>query len=184
MPKLRNDDPRRRGVLTSPVRIELFECLARRGPASVAELARAMGRSADSLYYHVHLLVDAGVVVVKERRRTGRRDESVFAAAVERLEMVCDPKSEASVRIEERGLRALLRLVERTYTRALRGGKVHTGGKNRDLFALRIRTTLDAEARGELNRRVEELWDFLREHADEGRGRPTTLTLIAAPIPD
>ena len=187
MKRLRISDPRQRKALTSPVRIELIETLIRLGAASVAELAERMGRAPDSLYYHVRLLERVGVLRVVERRRSGANREAVYACVAERVELDCDPESEASVHAEEQSLGALLRLTERTYSRALRGGRVRAKGAARDLQAHRVRATLDAAGRRELNRRLDELLDFLRaanRRADEGggKGRATSVVFVVSPI--
>lgn len=53
--------------LASPARLEVVEGLQLAGPSSVAELARRLGRAADSLYYHLRELEKAGVVEVAGR---------------------------------------------------------------------------------------------------------------------
>ena len=50
-------------VLISPVRAEIAEALRLLGPCSMAELAAAIDRPADSLYQHLELLQKAGFVV-------------------------------------------------------------------------------------------------------------------------
>jgi predicted transcriptional regulator len=49
-------------VLASPVRQELLDVLARMGTVSLAEVAAALGRAPDGLYYHARLLHRAGLV--------------------------------------------------------------------------------------------------------------------------
>ena len=52
----------------SSLRMEIIRHLQTHGPSTVFELARRMGRSADSLYYHVRRLQEVGVLA-----RTGTR---------------------------------------------------------------------------------------------------------------
>ncbi len=166
-------------ALVSPVRIEMIECLLRDGPSSVADLAERLGRAPDSLYYHVRLLVEAGIL---RESRSGVRGEAVFETTSSSFRTRCDPKSLESLKTERASLGAVLRLTERTYARALERETVRTHGKRRDLDAKRIRANLSAEARLELNRRVDELFDFLREQSTNSRGRATSVTLVYCPI--
>src|SRR5262245_47733719 len=50
-------------ALASPVRQEIIDTLEALGGATIAELAGALGRPADGLYYHVRRLVRAGLLV-------------------------------------------------------------------------------------------------------------------------
>ena len=65
-------------AITSPLRAELIELLGARDPASVGELAEALGRPADRLYHHVHLLEEAGLIEVAGHRPTQRRPEALY----------------------------------------------------------------------------------------------------------
>jgi predicted transcriptional regulator len=47
-------------------------------------LARRMGRSADSLYYHMRRLQEVGVLARSGTRTGGRREEGIFALAASR----------------------------------------------------------------------------------------------------
>ena len=183
MKRLRITDPGQRKVLGSPVRIELVEQLTRRGPASVAELAARLEREPSSLYYHVRLLREAGVIALAEHRGSGRHEEAVYAATAEQVTVVCDLDSEESIRAEEQSVGALLRLAQRNYSQAMRDGEARPEGVDRDLCAQRIRANLDAAGRAELNRRVEELFEFLRREREQDRGTPISMTLMISPIP-
>lgn len=182
MKRLRITDPGQRKILGSPLRIELIEQLTRQGPASIAELAVRLGREPSSLYYHIRLLQRAGVVQEAERRGAGRHQEAVFAATADHVTVACDLDSEESIHAEEQSVGALLRLAQRQYGQAMRGGKARPEGDDSNLQALRIRANLDAKARTELNRRVEELMEFLRREREPGSGEPISLTLVISPL--
>src|SRR5689334_13072601 len=81
--------PRRRALvsrldqlsaLASPARVDLIEALTRLGTASLAELAAALGRPADGLYYHVRALEKVGLVAAAGTRRVGGRSERLVRA--------------------------------------------------------------------------------------------------------
>src|SRR5437773_10647780 len=67
--------PLQSAALASAARQEIVDVLSRMGTVTVAELAAALGRPADALYYHLRVLVRAGLVVpIASGRPHGRRD--------------------------------------------------------------------------------------------------------------
>ncbi len=73
--------PKAWAVYIAPVRLEIVESMRMVAPCSIAELAAATDRPADTLYRHIEKLRKAGVVVEAGVRRTGRRFEQVFDLA-------------------------------------------------------------------------------------------------------
>ena len=51
------------GALVSSVRQEIVDVLCQMGTVAVAELAAALGRPADAIYYHLRVLKRVGLVV-------------------------------------------------------------------------------------------------------------------------
>jgi DNA-binding transcriptional ArsR family regulator len=66
-------------LLTDPTRVELLEHLFE--PASVTEVAEAMGVPRTRLYHHVNLLEEAGMIRVVETRRRGAMTERRYQVA-------------------------------------------------------------------------------------------------------
>jgi DNA-binding transcriptional ArsR family regulator len=73
--------PKAWSVYIAPVRIELLETMRMVAPCSIAELAAALDRPADTLYRHIEKLRKIGVVVEAGVRRSGRRFEQVYDLA-------------------------------------------------------------------------------------------------------
>jgi DNA-binding transcriptional ArsR family regulator len=65
-------------ALRSPIRLELFTLAEGAAPCSVADLARLSGRRPSSLYRHIAPLVRAKLLVAVDRRRAGRRYETIY----------------------------------------------------------------------------------------------------------
>ena len=55
-------DKRQMRALAAATRQEIVDVLPRMGTVSVAELAAALGRPADALYFHLRILKRAGLV--------------------------------------------------------------------------------------------------------------------------
>jgi DNA-binding transcriptional ArsR family regulator len=82
------DDPAAVRVLLDPLRSRIFDLL--RTPRSIPELAASLGSPADRLYYHVHRLVEAGLVEETGTRASGRHTERVFARVAKRIRFTGD----------------------------------------------------------------------------------------------
>lgn len=65
-------------LLVAPVRSEVAEALRIFGPCSVAEVAAALDRPADTLYRHIDALREAGFVRETGFRKNGRHTEQLF----------------------------------------------------------------------------------------------------------
>jgi len=76
-------DPTAVKALFDPLRFRIFGLL--RTPRSVPELARELDLPADRLYYHLHRLVDCGLVHQVDARASGRHTERVFGRVAERI---------------------------------------------------------------------------------------------------
>jgi DNA-binding Lrp family transcriptional regulator len=64
--------------LASPVRGEVFWAFAKEHPLSVAEVAAGLGKSAQTVHYHVNELVRIGLLIAVDTRRQGARTEKLF----------------------------------------------------------------------------------------------------------
>jgi DNA-binding transcriptional ArsR family regulator len=73
--------PKAWAVYIAPARLELVETMRMLAPCSIAEIAAAIDRPADTLYRHIEKLRKIGVVTEAGVRRTGRRFEQVFDLA-------------------------------------------------------------------------------------------------------
>jgi DNA-binding transcriptional ArsR family regulator len=106
-------DDTQRAALRSPVRIEILEHLALMGPASVRDLADRMGSSPHALHYHVRQLRDVGLLRVTGSRKSGSRDEALYDAVADRLEISAD--GEGGGESVGHAARSILRRAERKF---------------------------------------------------------------------
>jgi GNAT superfamily N-acetyltransferase/DNA-binding transcriptional ArsR family regulator len=70
-------------TLLDPTRHRVFELV--RTPRSVREIAGEMQMPADRLYYHVHRLVEAGLIKQVDTRSSRRHTERIFGRTAERI---------------------------------------------------------------------------------------------------
>lgn len=87
-------DPRQIQVLAQPLRVEVLEAL--REPESAAGVARAIGKSRQSVNYHLNELKRAGLVRHTGERRRGNFMEQLYQSVARRFvvspEFAWDPK--------------------------------------------------------------------------------------------
>jgi hypothetical protein len=167
-------------VLSSPVRQELLDVLARVGKASLAELGALLGRPADGLYYHVRMLARAGLVrSAGVRARAGHR-EALFRATARQYAVRYTPASTPHLRAMNDIVSAMMRLGIRDFRRALAGGASRVDGPERDLRAMRTTGWLQGAHVRQVNRNIGALAKTVSRH--DPRGRLYAVTVLLTPL--
>ncbi len=164
--------------LCSPVRVDLFESIRRLQQATVAELAVEMDRTVHSLYHHLKLLTDVGLIRIKEYRRVGKRDEAIYEPVSKKL--VID-KQNAS-RAYNEGLIKTVRIALRKAEREHRESRQQE--IDNELFGiLRLEAQLSAEDAELLIKKIRALgaWVRRRDNAKSTDQRTYSLTCLAIP---
>jgi hypothetical protein len=107
-----------RDALTSPLRLEILGQFTEPTPLSVRDLARRMGRTPHSIYYHVHLMARVGLLrEVGQRREGGGRSEALYKPMRDRVALdAADPAAGVAIR---RTMGAAFRMAERDLESAL-----------------------------------------------------------------
>src|SRR5580704_15095748 len=80
-------DKRQMRALAASTRQEIVDVLPRMGTVSVAEIATALRRPADSLYYHLRILKRVGLVLDAGYRMLNGRREALFSAVAPELSL-------------------------------------------------------------------------------------------------
>src|SRR5262249_61997666 len=106
-------------ALASPARVELIDVLTRLGKASLAELAQALGRPADGLYYHVRALEKVGLVKASGSRKVAGRTERLVRAAGREVMLRYATRPPARARAGNAVAAGILRLGVRDFRRGL-----------------------------------------------------------------
>lgn len=110
--------PQQRDALSSPLRLEIFGHFAPASPLSVRDLAQRMGRSSSSLYYHLHQLVEVGLLREAGERPRGTRTETLYERVGSALRLEPDGSAETRDAIL-RAMVAAFRMAERDMEAAL-----------------------------------------------------------------
>jgi DNA-binding transcriptional ArsR family regulator len=168
-------------LLASPARIEIVDTLESLGGAvTVAELAGALGRRADALYYHLRQLVEGGLI-----EEQGGPDGSTYrlrAPPGRRLALRYAPGKSASARAMRRVAASIARVSERDFARALADPGTSVSGAHRELWAARAKGWVAREELGEINALLKRLLDLLQKPRDRGQDRLIALSFSLAPL--
>ncbi len=168
-------------ALESQVRQAIIDTLQAAGPRSALEIAALMGRPADALYYHLRKLQRVGLLVEREIRRRGRRDEAVYDLVGRPLLLRYPAHHDARSHPLTRLVRSMLRTAERDFRDAVLGDHVVTEGAGRNLLASRRHAWLTAAELRRLNRNITDIIATMSRSRDPRRGQLCTLTMVLAP---
>lgn len=168
--------------LGSPVRHEIFATLLRLGPASVGEIAKAMGQPASGLYYHLRHLLRAGLVRDEGKRPAATRSESVYAVVAGRVRLDSTTRAPGYLEALVRLFDAVLRQLSRRLRSALYEPGVSRSGSERQVTLRTYLLRLEERDLPELNRRLDDVGEFLASRPETERGRPFQVLLAAAPL--
>ena len=174
-------------ALSSPMRLELVGLFTGPEPLSISDMATRLGRPATSLYHHVAILTEAGVLREAGTRPKGKRFETLFELTDHRLELAVEPDDDETARQAIKAMSAALRMAERDFSAAFDRGDLVTDGPDRNLTGLRMHMRASPEALVLLNEKLQAIEDLLQEltAADDEPGphdQFISLTYLLAPL--
>lgn len=167
-------------ALAAAARQEIVDVLEQMGTVSVAELAAALGRPADALYFHLRALLRAGLVQKAGSRARPGGTEALFRTAAPELQLQYAPGSAANRRAVSAIVASMLRLANRDFTRSFQPGNVVVSGPHRELWALRKVGRLSQAQLAHLNQNIQGLVGEMA--APRGPGRLYAVTVVLTPL--
>jgi DNA-binding transcriptional ArsR family regulator len=167
-------------ALAAAARQEIVDVLEQMGTVSVAELADALGRPADALYFHLRALVRVGLVRQAGSRVRPGRKEALYRTVTPALQLHYEPGNAGNRRAVSKIVASMLRLANRDFQRSFRPGQVVVSGAHRELWAWRKVGRLSLEQLGRLNQRVQGLAQDVS--ATRRDGRLYAVTMILTPL--
>lgn len=173
-------DRRQMRALAASTRQEIVDVLPRLGTVSVSELASALGRPADSLYYHLRLLTRVGLVLRAGIRTVNGRSEALYRAVASDLRLAYKPGSRGNGNEINPIVASMLRLGIRDFRRSFRTGNASVSGPERELWALRRTGWLSREQIAEVNRHIHKLVQ-ISESSSSGE-KLYALTVLLTPL--
>jgi DNA-binding transcriptional ArsR family regulator len=173
-------DKQQMRALAASTRQEIVDVLPRMGTVSVAELATALGRPADSLYYHLRMLVKVGLVLTAGSRIRNGRSEALYHAVARELRLWYKLGKNGNGSEIVPIVASMLRLGVRDFRKSFKAGHAAVSGSHRELWALRKTAWLSKTQLAEINRGVE---NFLELTSGTGRkGKLYGVTVLLTPL--
>ena len=168
-------------ALAAAVRQEIVDVLEQMGTVSVAELAAALGRPADALYFHLRALTRAGLVQSAGHRSVEGRKEALYRTVAPKLQLQYEPKNPANRKAVSAIVASMLRLAVRDFSRSLQPDNVVVSGPHRELWALRKVGRLSHAQLGALNRGINRLVEQVAVPGRAG-GRLYAVSVVLTPL--
>lgn len=171
-------------AIASPVRQEILDTVQALGSATIADMARELGRPADALYYHVRVLEQVELLIPSPETAPGRRAAVVYRtpAGDGLLRLHYDPDDPENRDAVTNAISALLRIAERDFRSGFRSDLAACEGPERNLWAGRTKAWLSDEdvetARGLITRLVE----VFSRPKRPGSERLHVMSFILAPV--
>lgn len=180
---LRIRDATQLRALGTVVRQEIIDAVRHLPTFSVSDVARVMGRPADSLYFHMRILEKAGLIIPQGERTTQRRAETVYATLAPgagiRLDYDSgDPKADKAAL---KAVRALLRATPQDFTAGRAAPEAVMEGPERNLWAGRNVAWLDRADLREVNQLLTRLSEIFNQPRKPG-GQLCVLSHCLAPV--
>jgi DNA-binding transcriptional ArsR family regulator len=167
-------------ALAAPTRQEIVDVLPGMGTVSVAELATALGRPADSLYYHLRMLKRVGLVLSAGSRRLNGRRETLFRAVAPEMSLCYELGRKGNGSQVNAIIGSMLRLAMRDFSNGFKSGEASVSGPNRELWALRKTGWLSQAQIAQANRSMEKLMRIM--DAPEPNGRLYAVSIVLTPL--
>jgi DNA-binding transcriptional ArsR family regulator len=168
-------------LLASPARIEIMDTLEALGSTvSVAELAHALGRPADGLYYHLRQLADGGLIE-EELAEDGRRYRTRTRPG-KRVTLRYKPGKTDNARAVRRVAASMSRVAERDFARALVDPDTVAEGPLRELWAARGKGWVGEDELAQINQLLRQLMDVLLAPRAPGKDKLIALSWVLAPL--
>jgi DNA-binding transcriptional ArsR family regulator len=171
---------RQLATLAAAARLEIVDVLEQMGAVSVAELAAALDRPADALYFHLRALTRVGLVQHAGYRARRGGKEALYRTVAPWVQLKYEPQSAANRRAVSAIVASMLRLTDRDFTRSFERGQVAVSGEHRELWALRKVGRLSPSDLANVNHRIQGLAE--RMSTFRGRGRLYAVTVVLTPL--
>jgi DNA-binding transcriptional ArsR family regulator len=167
-------------ALTAATRQEVVDVLSQLGTVSVGELAAALGRPADALYFHLRALTRAGLVRRAGYRSRSRGKEALYRTVAPELLLQYEPHKASNRKAVSAIVSSMLRLAIRDFRGAFQRDTVVVCGPRRELWGLRKAGRLSQAGLAQVNRRIKELAKAVSP--PRKRGRLYAITVVLTPL--
>ena len=186
-PTRKIDDATARAAVSSPLRLEILGLFVSAEPLAISDMAGLMNRSASSLYHHVGILEEAGILEKIGTRPKGKRYEALYLPTASRFEYDPSAGGDEAINSAVKLMATGFRMAERDLEAALRSDDPALEGPDPDFFAFRLHVRASPELLGKINEHLKAVLELIRpdEESPPDPGpddQHVSLTLALLPI--
>jgi DNA-binding transcriptional ArsR family regulator len=176
--------PKQLQIIAWPGREEIIDVVALIGPCRITELASVVGRSRNSLYYHVRALRDAGLLLETHRSGEGTKTTAYYDVPGRPLSVRFDLSTPSRRRAVLALARTRIRCGARGFEQACKPGAVTLEGPRRDLRVTHLKGWLSDQELEETNRLLERLVELVgtTERGATMSRKSYEFTFVLAPV--
>lgn len=174
--------PRAALALASPLRQEIVDAIVSGGPSTVAQLASALERRPDALYFHLRSLERVGLLRRTGTTGSGRSAAAVYDVPVRPMRLdYGGPPPKRTARLGP-ALDSLLRLARRDVRRALTHPKTRAEGAIRELWVARVRGRIGKKELDRVNALLRQCFSIINSASGGSDAVPIALAFALTPI--
>ena len=171
-------------ALATPGREEIIDAVTVHGPCGVSEIARFVGRSRNSLYYHLRVMRDTGLLVETRVEKKGVKPAAHYDLPGRPFVVRYDLSTEKSRRAVIAIGKARYRTGQRGFVRACAYDGAVVSGPRRNLWVAHWKGWLTTRDLEKANRLLRQLVDVFTPPVGASRASrsPYELTFGIAPV--
>jgi predicted transcriptional regulator len=168
-------------AIASPGREEILDTVAQIGPCTITELARAVGRSRNALYYGVKALRDCGLLIETHRRSGRTRTTAIYDVAARPMVLNLGVGSSEERAAVNTLAQARLKQAMKGFRYACAANALRTEGPARNLLVTRVKGWLSEAELIEVNRLLEDVVEIITRPSSQVESRPYDFTFALYP---
>ena len=170
-------------ALASAARQDIIDAVVAIGPASAPEIALALGRRPDALYYHLRVLTRVGLLRTEGVASGAARAAARYDVPGRPMSIRYDLSDRASALALTNVTASMLRSAGRGFARATTRRSTRVGGPQRELWAARTRGWLTRDQLEEVNRIMSRLIQLLSSGTPPEDACAYEVTFVLSPVP-
>ncbi len=162
-------DDRQLECLASAPRAEILDWLCSSGPQSVSDLARSLNRKPSSLYHHIELMMEVGLIREAGSRTVYRRTEKLYGTPSRRMRLKRALAEGNHDGLMETTVAAMTRQFHKDFAAGLEIDRAKRTGPQRDLGFFRFVGRPSRDGLREINQHLDAIAEILWNDQDLDR---------------
>ncbi len=155
------EDKGQRAAVASPLRLEILGLFVSADPLAISDMAALMNRTAGSLYHHVRILEQAGILKQTGTRPKGKRHEALYVPTTSRFEYDTSSGDEDAIASAVKLMATNFRAAERDLEASLRSDTRQMEDPDPDFYAFRLHVRASPELLAKINKHMHAVLDLL-----------------------